>query len=89
MGKIEVYSSSDTTTRTILTTQEDKKIYAPLYNEFRTYLSGITVERQDTGVHICGVDSAYMNMQAERKDLLTPDKEGCVDMIFDDLDNFF
>jgi penicillin-binding protein 1A len=48
MGKLEVYPASDTANRISLVSTEDKKTYAPLYTEFKSYLSGITLERRDS-----------------------------------------
>jgi penicillin-binding protein 1A len=89
MGKLEVYPISDTDNRIILTSSEDKKTYAPLYNEFKSYLSGITMERSSGGAHICGVDPAYITEGSPDRASLLPDDDGCVDITFDRLDDFF
>jgi membrane peptidoglycan carboxypeptidase len=89
MGKLEIYPASDPDNRTILLSPEDKKTYAPLYDEFKSYLSGMTLERQSGGAHICGVNAEYIKKDSAERVTILPDDEGCVDVIFDHLDDFF
>ncbi len=89
MGKLEVYPSTDTENRTILKTVEEKQLYAPLYNEFKSYLSGITVERQSSSAEICGVKEEYISPTFAGRSALIPDDDGCVDIAFESLGNFF
>lgn len=89
MGKLEVYPTDDTTNRIVLETFDQKELYAPLYEEFKSYLSGITVERRDSWVYICGVRQDYIKDDFVRKDSFLPNKDGCTSVDFESLWDFF
>lgn len=88
MGKIEVYTATDPENRIILQSTDDKKLYAPLYNEFKSYLSGITIERQDSWAKICWIKEDFVSKDSPERDSFLPD-DGCADIPFDSLGNFF
>lgn len=89
MGKLEVYPTSDVVDKTILQTPEEKELYAPLYREFKSYLSGMTVERESFGAHICGVKEEYIKADFVGRDAFLPDNDGCSDVGFESLGDFF
>ena len=47
MGKLEAYPSDDPKNSKMIVSGVDRKTYAPIYNEFRSYLSGMTMEREE------------------------------------------
>jgi len=47
MGKLEVYPSDDPKNSKMIVSAVDRKNYAPIYNEFKLYLSGMTMEREE------------------------------------------
>mgnify|MGYP003951479035 FL=1 len=55
MGKLEVYPTEDPKNTKMLVSAADKKLYAPIYNEFKSYLSGTTMERLENGLKVCSV----------------------------------
>lgn len=89
MGKLEVYPVSDTADKTIIETLEQKELYAPLYREFKSYLSGMTVERKDFGATICGVREDYIKEDFPGRSSFLPDDEGCSDIGYESLGDFF
>jgi penicillin-binding protein 1A len=89
MGKLEVYPVSDTADKTIIETLEQKELYAPLYREFKSYLSGMTVERKDFGATICGVRKEYIKEDFPGRSSFLPDDEGCSDIGYESLGDFF
>jgi hypothetical protein len=60
MGKIEVYPKEDPKNTKILLSNEDKKTYSKIYNTFRSYLSGMTMEREESGLKVCEVEEKYI-----------------------------
>ncbi len=89
MGKLEVYPSADINDRLILETTEQKELYAPLYQEFKSYLSGITVERKNFGATICGVNESYIKTDFPGRKEFIPDKNNCSDVVHESLGDFF
>ncbi len=87
MGKLEVYPLSDEASRTQLLAPEDKKIYAPLYDEFKSYLSGMTMEKNNIGATICNINPLYI--KEEMRERFSPQDDGCLDVSFDEMDDFF
>jgi hypothetical protein len=53
MGKLEVYPKDDEKNSKILVSITDRKNYDPIYTAFRSYLSGMTMERFDSGLKVC------------------------------------
>lgn len=70
MGKLEVYPKDDPKNTKMLVSAADKKMYAPIYNEFKSYLSGMTMERHDNGLKVCSVQSS-----AIKNNTFTPDNQ--------------
>lgn len=89
MGKLEVYPTTDTTDRTILDTTEKKENYGPLYQEFKLYLSWITIDRIDFWAKICWVKEIYIKPDFARRDAFLPNDDWCTNVAFDDLGDFF
>ncbi|MBX9808950.1 transglycosylase domain-containing protein [Candidatus Gracilibacteria bacterium] len=83
MGKLDVYPKEDPTSIKTIVSVEDKKTYAPLYNDFKNYLSGMTMERRESGLNICGVRSAYI-----KNNIFKPNNQGCLDLNFDEVLTF-
>lgn len=77
MGKLEVYPTLEPTNSKELATQADKQEYAPLYNAFKSYLSGMTMERRESGLHICGVKKENI-----KNNIFSVNRDGCVDVSF-------
>lgn len=84
MGKVEVYGTSDEKTIIPLNSIENKKQYAPLYGEFKSYLSGMTLERESGGLTVCNVNQKYI-----KNELFSVDRNGCVELGFNDIIQFF
>lgn len=84
MGKLEVYPEDDPKNTKMLVSQADKKMYAPIYNEFKSYLSGMTMERQDNGLKVCSVRANAIKNKA-----FSPDGKGCVILEFNEVLVFF
>jgi penicillin-binding protein 1A len=78
MGKLDIYPAWDISNSQTLISTEDRKTYAPIYTGFRSYLSGMTMERNDTGLKVCGV-----KIDAIKNGIFTPDSSGCLDLSFD------
>ena len=78
MGKLDIYPQWDPTNSQTLISIEDRKTYAPIYTGFKSYLSGMTMERSDNGLTVCGVRTDAIKNQA-----FTPDSKGCLDLGFD------
>jgi hypothetical protein len=53
MGKLEVYPKEDPKNSKVLISITDRKEYDPIYVAFRSYLSGMTMERLDSSIKIC------------------------------------
>lgn len=64
-------------------TAEDRSLYAPLYTEFKSYLSGMTMERMENGLHIC-----HVRVDAIKDQKFTPDSQGCLSLGFDQVLDF-
>jgi penicillin-binding protein 1A len=78
MGKLDVYPQSDPANSKTIMSLEDRKIYAPIYTGLRSYLSGMTMERETNGVKVCGVRSDAIKNQA-----FVPDSQWCLALSFD------
>lgn len=83
MGFLSVYPVADSTEKTTLD-DITKVQYKPLYDEFKSYLSGMTIEGDINTVKICGVKKEYT-----RDSSFSPDSNGCIKTNHDDLMNFF
>ena len=83
MGKVEVYPKDDEKNSKMLISNTDRKDYDSIYTAFRSYLSGMTMERLDSGLKICWVQS-----NAIRNNTFTPDKQGCLDLGFNEVLDF-
>lgn len=83
MGKLEVYPTEDPKNTKMLVSAADKKLYAPIYNEFKSYLSGMTMERLENGLKVCSVRA-----NAIKNNAFTPDKSGCVVLEFNEVLGF-
>lgn len=84
MGKLEVFPSDDTSSRISIMTADDRKTYAPLYNAYKSYLSGMTMERETGGLKVCGIEKSYIK---DRK--FSPDSRGCLEIGFGQVSEFF
>lgn len=84
MWFIFLYPVSDSLSKISIDTSENRKEYAPLYNEFKNYLSGITIQGDTSWVKICGVKKEYV-----RDHTFSPESDGCVQTDYDNLLNFF
>jgi penicillin-binding protein 1A len=83
MWYVEVYPVSDTTDRIILTSDEDKLTYKPLYDSFKSYLSGMVIESYNEGVGICNANSEYII-----DDAFLLDNKNCINIDYDKLLTF-
>lgn len=83
MGKLEVYPKDDPKNSKMLVSAADKKIYAPIYNDFKSYLSGLTMERQENWLKVCSVRS-----NAIKNNAFTPDSKGCLELEFNEVLGF-
>lgn len=83
MGKLEVYPTEDPKNTKMIVSAADKKLYAPIYNEFKSYLSGMTMERLENGLKVCSVRA-----NAIKNNAFTPDKSGCVVLEFNEVLGF-
>jgi penicillin-binding protein 1A len=83
MGKVEVYPEWDPKSSKMIMTAEDRSLYAPLYTEFRSYLSGMTMERTDNWLHVC-----HIRADAIKNNKFTPNKNGCISLEFDQVLDF-
>ena len=83
MGKVEVYPKDDEKNSKMLISNTDRKDYDSIYTAFRSYLSGMTMERLDSGLKICWVQS-----NAIKNNTFTPDKQGCLDLGFNEVLDF-
>jgi penicillin-binding protein 1A len=84
MWKLEVYPEWDPKNAQTLLTIEDRKIYAPLYNWFKAYLSGMTMEREENGLKVCGI-----NEKSIKNGAFSPNREWCISLGFDEVISFF
>ncbi len=84
MGNVYVYPVSDPTSAISLDTATTKNQYKSLYNNFRTYLSGITITNDNNSIGICGINKLYT-----RDSKFSPNSEGCIKISQDDLLPFF
>ncbi len=83
MGKLEVYPSDDPKNSKMIVSAVDRKNYAPIYNEFKLYLSGMTMEREEKWLKICQVRSMYI-----KNNIFTPDQSGCLNLNFNEVPEF-
>ncbi len=78
MGKLEVYPQWDPMSSQILISKADRDTYETIYKWFRSYLSGMTMERTESGLRVCGV-----RQDAVKNQVFIPNNQGCLDMSFD------
>lgn len=78
MGKLDVYPEWDPSSGKMLTSLEDKKTYGTIYTEFKSYLSGMTMERQESWVKVCGVRA-----NAIKNKSFSPNSQWCLELWFD------
>lgn len=83
MGKVEIYPSNNRSQKKILITHNDKKQYAPLYDEFKSYLSGMTMTRQNTTLQACNVRQEYI-----KDNKFQVNTDWCIELDFRDVVNF-
>ncbi len=83
MGKLEVYPKDDPKNSKILATGTDRKEYESIYNEFRLYLSGMTMERLESWLKVCWVKS-----DAVKNNTFTPDRQWCLNLSFNEVLDF-
>lgn len=84
MGKVYVYTDAAPEDTTSLDTVEKKAEYSSLYKEFRSYMSGMTIDNYGEDVKVCGVKKEYT-----RNSIYHPDKDGCIEILHDELLWFF
>lgn len=84
MGKVEVYPTNDPTTKQEIRNAEERKKYSTLYNEFKGYLSGMTLEKTGDELKICNVKEEYM-----KESSFDVSREGCTNMGTKEVINFF
>ena len=84
MGKLEVYPKDDPKNSKILISVEDKKIYSPIYDAFRTYISNMTMERGNNGLKVCNIKAEYI-----KNHIFVPNNQNCIDLSFDEVIGFF
>ena len=84
MGKVEVYPTNDPTTKQEIRNAEERKKYGTLYNEFKGYLSGMTVEKTDDTIEICNVKEEYMKASS-----FDVSGKGCTSINSKEIINFF
>lgn len=84
MGKVYVYPVWTPDDIIQLDTWEKKWEYKIFYDDFKSYLSGMTIEWDGENVWVCGVKEEYT-----RNDLYLPDTDGCISIVHDDLLGFF
>ena len=84
MGKVEVYPTNDPTTKQEIRNAEERKKYSTLYNEFKSYLSGMTLEKTGDELKICNVKEEYM-----KESSFDVSREGCTNMGTKEVINFF
>ena len=89
MWMVEVYPTLDTSNRISIISGESRTLYAPLYKEFRSYLSGITLDRWDSTVSICGLKTTYIKKDFLDIYPLSLDDNGCSTIAYDLLDDLF
>ena len=84
MGKVEVYPKNDQTTKKELKNAEDRKIYNALYENFKSYLSGLTLEKNGGTIKICNINEAYL-----KESLFSVSSENCSNVGVEDITKFF
>jgi hypothetical protein len=84
MGKLEVYPKDDPTNSKIITSTEDRKIYASIYDEFRSYISNMTMVRNDDNLEVCNIKSEYI-----KNNIFVPNRKQCINLNFNEVINFF
>jgi penicillin-binding protein 1A len=84
MGEVTVYPVEDPSAKISIDNDTARKKYSRMYNVFKGYLSGITLEKDDDEVLICGIKEEYI-----RDTSFTPDGKWCVSSIHDEVLNFF
>jgi penicillin-binding protein 1A len=80
MGFVEVYPASDTADRLTLSSDEDKTTFRPLYNEFKSYLSGMVFESYNEWVWVCNINSDFI-----KDNSFSPDSKNCINISYDEL----
>ena len=78
MGKLDVYPQWDPTSNQTLLSRAERDKYGTIYNWFKSYLSGMTMERDDSGLTVCGVRN-----DAIKNEAFTPNSDGCIVLSFD------
>ena len=84
MWEVYVYPLDNTEDKTSLQNTEERKKYGRMYNVFKWYLSGITLEADGKDVMICGIKKEYV-----RNNDFLPDDLGCTMKTHDELLSFF
>jgi penicillin-binding protein 1A len=83
MGKVEVYPQDDPKNAKSIISITDRKYYEPIYTDFKSYLSGMTMERNDNWLKVCGTRS-----NAIKNNTFIPDNQGCIDLTFNEVLDF-
>jgi hypothetical protein len=55
-----------------------------MYIAFRSYLSGITLEKDNNSINVCGINKDYV-----RNNNFLPNKDGCQEISSDEIIPFF
>jgi penicillin-binding protein 1A len=84
MGYVHVYPIDDPSSAITLDNTESRTRYSRMYNIFKGYLSGITLESHDNEIELCGIKEEYMRGSA-----YAPDAKGCIYTEHDALLSFF
>ncbi len=75
MGEVYVYPLDNPEWKISLSVAENRAHYKKMYTEFKSYLSGITLELHNDSVNICGINKEYI-----RNSDYSPNKSGCKEL---------
>lgn len=73
MGKVEIYTADDSSNK-ILINEKNAEEFRELYEKFKTYASGITLEHDDGTIRACNFEEKHMKNKS-----YSPGRDGCTE----------